>query len=248
MRGGHFQNGQYRKLAAKEMGLVYGDFEKRLLTDETAFSSGGRELALVVLGGSAAYRYGERTGTAAHRDVLYLPIEETITLKGQATVLCYGAPCTRRTAFRHIVFEEVAADERHKRYGSAAQNTARHVYNCIDDTFDSSRLLMGFCDGAPGGWTAWPPHEHGKAREEIYYYTGMEDGFALQCVYDDLAEGDAVRMVREGDLIAIPGGYHPNVGCPKTGIHYLFCMVSVKEGDRRFMDLTVQKEFGDKLE
>ena len=248
MRGRYFQNGTYGVLSPADMGLAYGSFEKRVLDGETAFDSGGQELALVVLGGAVTYAIGDARGAAEHRDVLYLPIHERISLCGKATVLCYGAPCTKKTAFAHIPFKAVDGDERHKQYGSPAQSTARHVWNCIDDAFDASRLLLGFCDGEPGGWTAWPPHEHGQAREEIYYYTGLGDGFALQCVYDDLTQSDAVRIVREGDLISIPGGYHPNVGCPKTGIHYLFCMVSVQEGNRQFMDLTIQKEFGDKLE
>lgn len=248
MKGKHFICGSFDKLGAEDMGLCFGEFERRTLRGEAAFESVDRETALVILDGEVAYCHAGCSGIAVHRDMLYLPLQDRIDLRGNATVLRYSAPCSRQTRFEHIPFAEVDADSRHKTYGDTAQGSFRHVWNCIDDTFDSVRLLMGFCDGVPGGWTAWPPHEHGSAREEIYYYTGMGDGFALQCVYESLDEAEAVRIVREGDLISVPGGYHPNVGCPKTGIHYLFCMVSVREDDRRFMDLTIQSQFGSKLE
>jgi 5-deoxy-glucuronate isomerase len=103
------------------------------------------------------------------------------------------------------------------------------------------------CCGGFGSWTAWPPHEHGEKREEVYVYFGMDDGFALQCVYDDLENPSELFLVRDGHLVAIPGGYHPNVGCPKTGIRYIYCMVSTAAEDRNFMDLNIQRQFGDKL-
>ena len=248
MRGKQFPAGSYEKLSAADMGLTYTGFERVALDGVRRFESLDFEMALVILDGEADYAFGDCRGKARHRDMLYVPMHQSIDLSGSALVLCYCAPCTRKTSFAHIQFAEVDADERHKVYGTRAQGTHRHVWNCIDDNFHAARLLMGFCDGEPGGWTAWPPHEHGCAREEVYYYTGMGDGFALQCVYDELSDADAAVIVREGDLVSIAGGYHPNVGCPKRGIHYIFCMVSVKEGDRQFMDLTIQREFGDKLE
>jgi 5-deoxy-glucuronate isomerase len=75
----------------------------------------------------------------------------------------------------------------------------------------------------------------------------MGDGFALQCVYEDMDEAK-VALVRNGDAIAIPKGYHPNVGCPKSGIRYVYCMVSIQAENRNFMDLHTQKIYGDRLE
>ncbi len=68
-----------------------------------------------------------------------------------------------------------------------------------------------------------------------------------ECVYEELGAPKEVAIVRNGDVISIDEGYHPNVGCPKTGIMYVYCMVSVEEGDRNFMDLEIQKIYGDKL-
>ena len=49
-------------------------------------------------------------------------------------------------------------------------------------------------------------------------------------------------------IVAIPQGYHPNVGCPKSGIRYVYCMVSLEAEDRNFMDLRTQRIFGERLE
>ena len=76
----------------------------------------------------------------------------------------------------------------------------------------------------------------------------MGKGFAAQFVYDDMDEPAVVALVREGDVVTIPHGYHPNVGCPCGGIFYAYVMVSTTADDRNFMDLRTQKIYGDKLE
>lgn len=237
-------------LAPADLGLQYTSVQRlEIGQGTTAVESGREEVCLVVIGGALAFRGCGKSGSASLGDMLYLPIESQLELSGGPAVLIrYGAPCARQTKFAHIRFAEVDADERHKRYGTAESGTRRDVWNFIDEKFDSSRLLMGICYGAPGGWTAWPPHEHGDKREEVYVYFNMGDGFALQCVYEDMNDPDAVALVRDGDVIAIPTGYHPNVGCPKSGIRYVYCMVSVAAEDRNFMDLRTQAIYGDRLE
>ena len=233
-----------------DLGLVYTSVQ-RFEVNGTAVpvASGNEEICLVVIEGELSYRFEDKSATAVLGDMLYLPIESAIELAGgPAVVIRYGAPCVRKTSFAHIAFKDVDADERHKVYGKVEQGTRRDVWNFIDESFDSSRLLMGICYGAPGGWTAWPPHEHGEKREEVYVYFNMGDGFGLQCVYENMDDPNAVELVQNGHLIAIPAGYHPNVGCPKTGIRYVYCMVSTTAEDRQFMDLRTQAIYGDKLE
>lgn len=231
------------------MGLVHTSLQRlEISAAEMLLKSREEELCLVVIEGKLAYRHQDATGTAELGDMLYVPINSEIALlNGPAVVIRYGAPCARPTAFAHIRFKDVDADERHKTYGKTELGTRREVWNFIDEKFDSSRFLMGICFGAPGGWTAWPPHEHGEKREEVYVYFNMDDGFALQCVYDDMQEAK-VALVQNGHVISIPSGYHPNVGCPKTGIRYVYCMVSTTAEDRNFMDLHTQEIYGNKLE
>ena len=243
----HFLPEQTKRLIEpSEMGLLYTSV-RRLDLGAASVHSGGEELCLAVLQGEASYRCGEHQGNVVCRDMLYIPPNETVELAGSAVVMRYGAPCARKTRFAHIAFKDVDADDRHKIYGDAANGSGRDVWNYIDEHFDSSRFLVGICAGNAGAWTAWPPHKHGKKREEVYAYFGMGDGFGLQCVYEDMENPATVTLVRDGHLVAIPEGYHPNVGCPKTGIQYVYCMVSVTPEDRDFMDLSIQRVYGDKL-
>jgi len=231
-----------------DMNLVYTSVQ-RFDLGRAVIQSGREELCLVVIEGEAAYSCGDWRGTAAYMDMLYVPPGKTVSLSGEnAAVIRYGAPCGRATAFAHIAFADVDGDGRHKHYGDATNGTKRDVWNYIDESFDSSRFLVGICSGALGGWTAWPPHKHGQKREEVYVYFGMKDGFGVQCVYEDMENPGAVVMVKDGHLVAIPEGYHPNAGCPKTGLQYIYCMVSTTAEDRDFMDMTTQSIYGDKLE
>ena len=234
-------------LKPADMGLVYTSAQ-RIQLGNTELSSENEELCLFVIQGTVSYQCEANSGTAQYKDMLYIPPGKKVSLKGDdAVAIRFGAPCARETNFAHLSFNEIDSDERHKKYGSATNGTKRDVWNYIDESFNSSRFLVGICKGEPGAWTAWPPHKHGTKREEVYLYFGVDDGFALQCVYEDMDKPDAVALVKDGHLIAIKEGYHPNVGCPKSGIQYIYCMVSITPEDRNFMDLTMQSIYGDKL-
>ncbi len=237
-----------KKLEPANMGLTYCSAQRLELDASLELQSSTEELCLVCIEGECTYRCNGNTGTATLGDMLYVPIETAIQLDGSQAVLArFGAPCTQKYSFGHIRFSEVDADERHKIYGKTENGTRRDVWNFIDETFPSGRFLTGICYSVPGGWTAWPPHEHGKEREEVYVYFDMGNAFGVQCVYDELDTASAY-VVQNGHLVAIPHGYHPNVGCPAGSLRYVYCMVSTTEGDRNFMDLRTQKIYGDKLE
>jgi 5-deoxy-glucuronate isomerase len=233
-----------------ELGLVYTSVQRIEVSQPCEVESGEEELCLICIGGSVDYEIDGRADTAVMMDMLYLPIHARIRLASArgGVLMKYGAPCARKTSFGHIRFTEVDRDSRHKVYGKTENGSRRDVWNYIDDTFDSSRFLTGICHGAPGGWTAWPPHEHGREREETYVYFNMGESFAAQFVYDDYNHPIVSALVRDGDVVTIPHGYHPNVGCPAGGICYAFVMVSTTAEEREFMKLRTQKIFGDKLE
>ena len=211
--------------------------------------SGLEEFVLVCIAGQAGYACGGATGTAHFKDVLYVPWKSTVALRSKrAVVMRVGAPSDRDTAFAHIRFSDVVKDARHKVFGQAENNSLRDVYQCIDDRFSASRLLMGIGEGSTGGWTVWPPHEHGDEKEELYVYFDMGKALAIQCIYETLDMPLFCGIVRDGDMVAVSRGYHPNVGCPGGRISYMYVMAARAPGEREFMALRVQKEFGDKLE
>ncbi len=237
-----------RRLNSADLGLKYTSAQRLELAGSLTAASGDEEICLVCIGGECAFEHDGARGRVVLRDILYLPPGDSVALSGDKCLLMrFGAPCAGGTGFAHIPFAEVDRDSRHKVYGDESIGTRRDVWNAIDEKFASGRFLVGFCVGRDGGWTAWPPHEHAAEREETYVYFGMGDAFGVQLVYNDMDNPHCVAMVREGDLVSIARGYHPNCGCPKGGISYVYCMVSTREGERQFMDLRCQAIFGDKL-
>ena len=209
--------------------------------------SGQEEVVLVCIAGSVDYDLGGvLAGAAECKDMLYLPRGNAATLStaGSAVVMRIGAPSSHDTACAHIRFSEIAGSKRHSVFGSASDNSLRDVYMYIDDSFDAQRLLVGIGQGRPGGWTVWPPHEHGDEKEELYVYFDMDGGFGIQCLYESLDDASCF-LVREGDAVAVPRGFHPNAGCPGGRISYVYAMAARNPGERSFMALRFQEEFGD---
>jgi 5-deoxy-glucuronate isomerase len=213
--------------------------------------SGPEEVVLVCLGGQVDYDFDGTTGTARFKDFLYLPWHSQIRVETnhRAVLMRIGALCEHDTEFAHIRFSDVARDPvRHQVYGFAETNCMRDVYMVINDKFNASRLLMGIGQGTTGGWTVWPPHEHGDEKEELYIYFDMGDAFGIQCVYESLDDPLFCGIVRDGDMVAVPRGFHPNAGCPGGRISYVYAMAARVAGEREFMALHIQEEFGDKFE
>jgi len=213
-----------------------------------AIRTGSEEVVLVCISGCFDYEAEMAAGTAGYSDMLYLPWESEVRLSGDgAAVMRIGAPSDRDTSFTHIRFADIDGDpDKHKCFGTEQTNSLRDVYMYIDDTFHASRLLAGIGCGRPGGWTVWPPHEHGEEKEELYVYFGLDGGFGIQCVYEDMADARCF-LVQEGDMVAVPRGYHPNVGCPGGRIAYIYVMAARAAGERSFMSLRFQEQFGTRL-
>jgi 5-deoxy-glucuronate isomerase len=226
----------------------------------TSVKTTNTEMCLVVIKGEADFvcrlpasaaekNRGPEKGRAVFKDMIFLPPDSSADISGKAVLMAYEAPSELGADYAHIRFKDIDADPAtHKKYGKTETGCLRDVWNYVDSGFRCSRLMMGICEGRAGGWTAWPPHEHGNEREEVYVYFDMGLSFGVQCVYEDLASPVGAFIVREGDLVSIPKGYHPNVGCPAGRINYIYCMTAKVPGERNFMDLRIQKEYGEKFE
>ena len=105
--------------------------------------------------------------------------------------------------------------------------------------------MAGVTFSEPGHWTSWPPHEHAALLEEAYLYIDMPaPSFGVQLVYSNPGEPELVTIVREGDVVLMPKGYHPNVAAPGGSINFLWMMAANREGeDRQFGVVNVQPEY-----
>jgi 5-deoxy-glucuronate isomerase len=81
--------------------------------------------------------------------------------------------------------------------------------------------------------------------EEIYVYFDMPDpAYGIQLVYNDTQNPELVTVVRDGDAVLIPSGYHPNVSVPGHRICFLWAMAAHREvEDRQFGVVNVQPGF-----
>jgi 5-deoxy-glucuronate isomerase len=238
-------------LRPEEMGLAYTHVQRLELSGApAAIETADQEVCLVVLEGQVGYETASVAGSAGAKDMLYVPRGSVLELAAaeRAVLMRYGAPAHIDTEFVHLPFARIDADPaRHAAYGTENNNSRRDVWHFLGDDFNASRLMMGICRSRTGGWTSWPPHEHGDQREEVYTYIDMGHGFGIQCVYEDMTTPLAVALVTEGDLVSIPRGYHPNVGCPASVMSFVWCMVALTPGQRQFMNLRIQPLYGDRF-
>lgn len=107
---------------------------------------------------------------------------------------------------------------------------SREVHDIFVDDPVVTRLMVGETFTPSGNWSSYPPHKHdGKdgepLLEEVYHYRlNPASGFGHQALYT--AEGEwTIHMVRDGDAVAIPYGYHPVAAPPGYRLYYLWALV-----------------------
>ncbi len=220
------------------------------------FSTEERETGLICLKGSATLELGgkaaalESGGSDAalqKYDALYLPRDTVVTIRPGAEgcdLAEVAAPVAKRYPVQLVRFSDVRRDPAlHFHTGGPAAQRDLNVL--IGRNVEAGRIMAGVTFSQPGNWTSWPPHEHARMLEEAYLYIDMpEPGWGLQLVYNDPRDPELVAVVREGDVVLMPQGYHPNVSAPGGGINFLWMMAAIREGeDRQFGAVNVQPEY-----
>jgi 5-deoxy-glucuronate isomerase len=155
-----------------------------------------------------------------------------------------AAPDERQYPVQVVRFADVQKDSE-LRFNAGKDTNQREVNILIGKNVDAGRIMAGVTFSAPGNWTSWPPHEHAAMLEEAYLYIDMPaPSFGLQLVYTDTTDPEIVTIVREGDVVLMPQGYHPNVAAPGGSINFLWMMAANRErDDRKYGVFNVQPEF-----
>jgi 5-deoxy-glucuronate isomerase len=130
-------------------------------------------------------------------------------------------------------------------FRTGGPSSSRAVNLLLAKNVTAGRIMAGVTFSEPGHWTSWPPHEHTQMLEEAYLYIDMPaPAFGVQLVYSNPAEPELATIVREGDVVLMPQGYHPNVAAPGCAINFLWIMAANREGeDRQFGVVNVQPGF-----
>lgn len=211
------------------------------------FEANDRETALIALGGSATIETGGSVITLGRYDAIYTPRDSSILVTPGpegCDLAEVAAPVATRHPVQVVRFAAVRQDPGlHFVTGGVAARRDLNVL--IGKNVEAGRIMAGVTFSEPGNWTSWPPHEHAAMLEEAYLYIDMPaPSFGLQLVYTDAAEPELVTVVREGDVVLMPEGYHPNVATPGSSINFLWMMAAHREDvDRQYGVVNVQPEF-----
>lgn len=125
--------------------------------------------------------------------------------------------------------------------------TERTVRHLLEEPGQAQRLRVVEVVTPGGHWSSFPPHKHDTENppqesrlEELYYYhIEPSNLWAFQRIYDggNLSE---VLCAGDGDLVAVPRGYHPVSVPPGCTAYYL----NVMAGPTRAWNFTVDPAFG----
>lgn len=223
--GGLFADGEIR--------LVYSHYDRMivggavpaggtLILDHVAQSGtpsvlDRREMGILNIGETGTVSAAGTDYTVNKGDVLYLGMGSgpvTFSGNGRYYVLC--APAHRSCPSKLIRIE----DARRVELSSAETSNERVILQFLHpDVADSSQLLMGYSQFAPGSvWNTMPAHTHDRRMETyLYFELGPE-----QQVFHFMGQPDETRhivMANEEVVISPPWSIHCGVGAGT----YTFC-------------------------
>jgi 5-deoxy-glucuronate isomerase len=212
------------------------------------FNSGEHEIGLICLNGKASVNANTESFELDRYDAVYVPRDSQIAVEASGPSGCdlaeVSAPVDKRYPMKFVSYKEVR--ENPKLHLIAGKPPAERDLNVlIGANVEAGRIMAGVTFSTPGNWTSWPPHEHSKLLEEAYLFIDMPaPSFGVQFVYTDPQKPELVQVVREGDCVLMPQGYHPNVAAPGGQINFLWMMAAIREGeDRLYGVVNVQPEY-----
>lgn len=222
----------------------------RIVLNETApsvrFSNGDRETGVVCLSGKATLQVGGQKFDLERYDSIYIPRASAIELSSTsgADLAEFSCEVAGTYPLKFVRYADLAKQDG-MTFTAGGPSNSRQVSMLLAKNVEAGRLLLGFTHSDPGNWTSWPPHEHAAMLEEIYVFFEMPaPAYGIQLVYNDKQYPELVAVVREGDAVLMPSGYHPNVSVPGHRIAFLWALAAHREvEDRQYGVVNVQPEF-----
>lgn len=226
--------------------LAYGRIILNDGSRQVSFSNADRETGLLVLSGAATVAVDGVPHELGQYDSIYIPRDSHIDIStgSKADIAEFSSEVARRYPLKLVPYSEVLNDPG-LQWTAGSKGQMRQVSMLIGKNVQAGRLMLGFTISDPGNWTSWPPHEHAEMLEEMYVYFDMPaPAFGIQMVYNNTEYPELVTVVRDGDAVLMPSGYHPNVSVPGHRICFLWAMAAHREvEDRQFGMVTVQPGF-----
>lgn len=200
--------------------------------------TGSNEICLVLLSGKADVAtklqswpaIGERMSVFEQIAPysVYVPnddLYEVLALTEVELAVC-AAPGFGRYPARLIAPAQVGVESRG--YG----NIERRIHNILPEQESADSLLVVEVFTPDGHWSSYPPHKHDRdslpdeslLEETYYFHVQPKQGFAIQRVYTDDRSLDETLVVRDGQTVLVPRGYHPVCAPPGYEVYYLNVM------------------------
>ena len=196
-----------------------------------AGSTLAKEAAIVPLSGEMEVKAGGEVLVLKRQSiftelpqVLYLPPNTEYSVKGltECEFAIGMAPAEGRYPMRLFEPSEMKSEMR----GGA--NALRQVNHILGPHLPAERLILYEVYTPSGFWSGWPPHRHdGKMGslyiEETYYYriNPADSGWAIHRNYSPEDNLDELLLVKSGDLVLTPVGFHPVSAPPGSNVYYL---------------------------
>jgi 5-deoxy-glucuronate isomerase len=216
-----------------------------------SFSTNNDEVAILPLSGSCTvevegHRFdlqGRDSVFTRVSDFAYVPIDADyrVTSAGGGEFALVMARTARRMEPAYGPAEDVEVSVR------GAGSASRQITNFLMADSPIADKLLAVEVITPGGnFSSYPPHKHDTydpdgpevELEEVYYFRFSGDnGYGLFREWKTDGEFDASLIVRDGDTVLCPYGYHgPSVAVP--GHHMYFLNVMAGPGTERIWQAT----------
>ena len=211
-----------------------------------SFDNANQETGFILLSGEATVNTAGQAIALSQYDAMYIPRDSHIEVSTDSSVDMaeFSSDVENRYPLQIVRFGEISRDPGLK-FTTGNASSQRHLHMLLAKNVEAGRLVAGFTFSEPGNWTSWPPHEHARMLEEMYVFFDMPaPAFAIQLVYTNTEYPELVTVVRDGDAVLMPSGYHPNVSVPNHRVCFLWAMAAHREvEDRQFGVVNVQPGF-----
>lgn len=226
--------------------LNYGRIILDAAEPAVEFDSGEKEVGLICLSGECVISIDGEEAAIGQYDSIYIPRDSSVRITtGSRTDLAECSAAVDNKYPPQIVrYADVKANASLS-FDTGGEANQRHVNITLGKNIEAGRIVAGFTTSVPGNWTSFPPHEHAEMLEELYVYYDMPSpAFGIQLVYTNTEDPEFVGIVRDGDAVVMPNGFHPNVSVPGHPINFVWMMAAHREvEDRQFGVVNVQPGF-----
>ena len=174
-------------------------------------------------------------------DWAYVPVgaDAQIAATAAGEIALCTARASRRIQPYYVPSDEVAIEVRGGGVGT------RQINNFLSaGVHDADKLIAVEVITPEGNWSSYPPHKHDEFSdvevplEEIYYFKIDGDGgIGMFNLYTTDGEISVTEVVRDGDVVLVPRGYHGPAGAP-PGHHMYYLNVMAGPSEERTWKFT----------